>query len=164
LDEPLHILRRDFDFLSRALGTAAYRRTWRTALEKLSDMLWSDVLMKQHFTTYGAAQLARDVQAICSLIDGRLADGSAALQGLVEGVRLLNLPVELDEDEDEKEEQDHALSSDATQRLAPRLSLRQASDRIFKDNAEAKAVLEELDIVILTPTNARAILHQRVEE
>jgi RAD50-interacting protein 1 len=158
LDEPLHIIRRDLDFLSRALGTAAMRRTWRPALEKLSDMLWSDVLMKQHFTAYGAAQLMRDVQALCSLIDTRISDGSAALQTLADGVALLNLPVEIDEDEDE----DMGENDDADARRG-RMTLKQAADRVYRGNAEAKAVLEELGAETLSPANARAILRMRVE-
>jgi len=43
------------------------------------------------------------------------------------------------------------------------LSLKEASDRVFTDNTEAKKVLEELDIEILTPANARHILQRRVE-
>lgn len=41
--------KRDLDFLSRALGTAAFRRVWRDALDKLNGMLWSDVLMAHRY-------------------------------------------------------------------------------------------------------------------
>lgn len=43
------------------------------------------------------------------------------------------------------------------------ITLKQASDRAFTDNDEARAVLEELQLVALTPLNARQILQRRVE-
>ncbi|KAF3357663.1 hypothetical protein VdG1_05766 [Verticillium dahliae VDG1] len=42
LDEPLRILRQNLDFLVKALSTAAFRRTWRAALDKLQDFLWGE--------------------------------------------------------------------------------------------------------------------------
>jgi hypothetical protein len=131
------------DFLSRALGTAAFRRIWRTALEKLNNLLWSDVLMSQSFTTLGAAQFMRDLHAIVALIERYLPDGSTVMSTLHDGVKLLNLPVE------PKEEG------------IP--SLKAASDRVFTDNTEAKKLLDELGIDSLSPANARHILQRRVE-
>ena len=43
------------------------------------------------------------------------------------------------------------------------MSLRQASDRFFVDNTEAKRALEDLGIDSLTPANARNIVQRRVE-
>ncbi|KAI8964247.1 TIP-1 family-domain-containing protein [Daldinia sp. FL1419] len=142
LDEPLKILKRNLTFLASALSAAVYRRIWREALEKLQDAIWSTVLMAQSFTTLGAAQFARDLEAIASLIDSHIPDGSIALGTLLDGVKLLNLPLE---------------ATDGT------ISLQQASDRVFTDNAEAKKLLTELDIDTLTPANARKILQRRVE-
>jgi hypothetical protein len=57
-------------------------------------------------------------------------------------MRLLNLPVESE---------------------GGGLTLKQASDRVFVDNDEARKVLEELQLESLTPQNARYILQRRVE-
>jgi hypothetical protein len=138
------ILKRNLDFLSRALSTAVFRRVWRSALERLNNMLWSDVLMSQSFTTFGAAQFARDVHAVFAVVERYIPDGSAAMTTLAEGVKLLNLPVEAPE------------GSGA-------VSLKQASDMVFTDNATAKKLLEDLEIESLTPANARHILQRRVE-
>lgn len=135
-------MRRNFEFLFRALSTAVFRRILRESLEKLQDVLWTDVLMRQSFTTFGAAQFMRDIHAILSLVERYVPDGPSALLSLHDGIKLLNLPVE------------------------PRegvMSLKQASDRVFTDNTEAKKVLQELDIETLTPANARHILQRRVE-
>ncbi|KAG7293774.1 hypothetical protein NEMBOFW57_003831 [Staphylotrichum longicolle] len=142
LDEPLRILKRDLEFLQRALGTAVFRRVWREALERLNGTLWSDVLMNHKFTASGAAQFLRDVQAISALVERFIPDGSGSLGSLSDALRLLNLPVDGPEGA---------------------MSLKQATDRVFTDNAEAKKVLEELDVDSLTPANARQILQRRVE-
>ncbi|KAK4224557.1 RINT1-like protein [Podospora fimiseda] len=134
LDEPLRILKRDLDFLSRALGTAPFRRVWRDALEKLNNTLWSDVLMSHKFTAIGAAQFRHDLRAISSLVERYIPDGSSSLGSLSDALRLLNLE-----------------------------SIKEATDRVFTDNAEAKKLLEELEIDSLTPANARQILQRRVE-
>ncbi|KAH6615625.1 TIP-1 family-domain-containing protein [Chaetomium sp. MPI-SDFR-AT-0129] len=146
LDEPLRILKRDFDFLQRALGTAVFRRVWREALETLNNTLWADVLMSHRFTATGAAQFRRDVHAILALIERYIPDGSGALGSLSEALGLLNLPVAVDG-------QDEGAG----------ISLKRATDRVFTDNTEAKKVLEELEIDSLTAANARQILQRRVE-
>lgn len=98
--------------------------------------------MTQSFTTLGAAQFARDLDTISSLVDRHIPDGSAALGTLQDGSRLLNLPLE---------------TSDGA------VSLQQASDRVFTDNSEAKKLLAELGLESLTPANGRKILQRRVE-
>lgn len=143
LDEPLHILTRNLDFLAKALSTASYRRVWREALSKLQDQLWSDVLLRQSFTTFGATQFLRDGSAIFALVDRYIPRGSSTMSTLHDGMRLLGLPVEAGENKD--------------------LTLKEASDRVFQDNDEARKVLEELQLSELTPQNARNILQQRVE-
>ncbi|KAK4032279.1 RINT1-like protein [Parachaetomium inaequale] len=143
LDEPLRILKRDLDFLQRALGTAVFRRVWREALEKLNNTLWSDVLMSHRFTASGAAQFSRDLHAVAALVERFIPDGSTALGSLTDALRLLNLPVDPQE--------------------GGGMSLKKATDMVFTDNAEAKKVLEELDIDSLTSANARQILQRRVE-
>lgn len=105
-------------------------------------MLWANILMTASFTTLGASQFARDLDAISSLIDRYIPDGSSALGTLQDGSRLLNLPVGV---------------SDGA------VSLQQASDRVFTDNSEAKKLLADLGLESLTPANARKILQRRVE-
>ncbi|KAI2465961.1 TIP-1 family-domain-containing protein [Annulohypoxylon bovei var. microspora] len=142
LDEPLKILKRNLTFLATALSTAVYRRIWRESLEKLQDLLWANVLITQNFTTLGAAQFMRDLEAIASLVNRHIPDGSAAFSTLQDGLKLLNLPLEAEDGN---------------------VSLQQASDRVFTDNTEAKKLLAELGLESLTPANARKILQRRVE-
>lgn len=115
---------------------------WRESLTKLQDLLWSSVLLRQSFTTLGAAQFAHDGAAIFNVIERYLPGGSAALNELQQGMRLLSLPADVE---------------------GEGLSLKDASDRAFKDNEEARKVLEELHLDGLTPLNARNILQRRVE-
>ncbi|KAI1030535.1 hypothetical protein LB503_012260 [Fusarium chuoi] len=143
LDEPLRILQRNFDFLIRALSTAVFRRVCREALVKLQDYLWQSVLMRQSFTTYGAAQFRRDGAALVSTIERYIPNGSSVLDNLTEGMQLLSLPVEAGE--------------------TSGLTLKDASDRVFTDNEEARKVLEELHLEGLSPQAARNILQRRVE-
>ncbi|EAA30678.1 hypothetical protein GE21DRAFT_10443 [Neurospora crassa] len=145
LGEPLAVLKRDLDFLSHALGTAVFRRIWREALEELNNMLWSDVLMANKFAASGAAQFRRDVDAISSVVERYIPDGSIALESIKEALHLLNLPVEAPEENSNT------------------MTLKNAVDRVFTDNTEAKKVLEELEIESLSPPHARQILQRRVE-
>ncbi|KAK3954103.1 TIP-1 family-domain-containing protein [Pseudoneurospora amorphoporcata] len=147
LDEPLTVLKRDLDFLSHALGTAVFRRIWREALDEVNNMLWSDVLMANSFAASGAAQFRRDVDAISSVVERYIPDGSSALASIKEALRLLNLPVEAPEED----------SGETT------MTLKKVVDRVFTDNTEAKKVLEELDVESLSPPHARQILQRRVE-
>ncbi|KAG6011057.1 hypothetical protein E4U21_000088 [Claviceps maximensis] len=157
LDEPLRILQRDLEFLAKALSTAAFRRIWHQALVKLQDLLWNGVLLKQSFTTLGAAQFAHDCEAIFSLVEQYIPGGSAALDSLRQGLQLLNLPTETTA-------ADHAhASGDGGDKTGLTLTLKQASDRAFTNNDEAREVLNELKLEALTPANARYILQRRVE-
>ena len=144
LDEPLRIMQRNLEFLSKALSTASYRRVWHAGLEKLQETLWNGVLLKQTFTTLGAAQFATDCGAIFNLVDRFIPNGSAPLDGLREGLVLLNLSAKADPD-------------------SPKVTLKTASDRAFTNNDEARGVLEELGLESLTPASARYILQRRVE-
>jgi RAD50-interacting protein 1 len=158
LDEPLHVLTRNFEFLTKALSTAAFRRIWREALGKLQDQLWNDALLRHHFTTFGATQFLRDGEAVFSLIERYIPGGSAAMSTLYDGMRLLSLPVDSQSSSSQDEE---GKKSAATQYSG--LTLKEASDRVFIDNEEARKVLEELHLESLTPQNARYILQRRVE-
>ncbi|KAG6040347.1 hypothetical protein E4U41_000853 [Claviceps citrina] len=160
LDEPLRVLQRDLEFLARALSTAAFRRIWHQALTRLQDLLWNGILLKQSFTTLGAAQFARDCGAIFSLVERFVPNGSAALESLREGLRLLNLPTETATAADSAHK---GVDVDGDDNEAAALTLKQASDRAFTNNDEARKVLDELRLEALTPVNARYILQRRVE-
>jgi len=140
----LQVLQRNLEFFSRALGTAAFRRIMREALGKLNNMLWSDVLMGQNFTSLGAAQFVRDVDAVCSLVERHIRAGSSALGPLSDALHLLNLPLQAEEGG---------------------MTLKQASDMVFTSNTEAKKLLDLVGLGTdsLSPANARQILQRRVE-
>lgn len=150
------MLQRDFEFLAKAISTAAFRRIWHHALVKLQDLLWNAILMKQSFTTLGAAQFAHDCGAIFALVERFIPGGSAALDSLREGLQLLNLPT----DPTAAAEASANVDGSAAE---PTLTLKEASDRAFTDNDEARKVLDELGLEALTPVNARYILQRRVE-
>lgn len=152
LDEPLRILKRNLDFLQRALSTAAFRRVWHAALDKLQDLLWNGVLLKQSFTALGAAQFAHDCGAIFSLVERYISGGSGVFDLLREGVQLLNLPAAT-----------AGMADSDGDGGAAGLTLKEASDRAFTDNDEARKVLGMLGLEALTPVNARSILQRRVE-
>ncbi|KAG5945171.1 hypothetical protein E4U59_006267 [Claviceps monticola] len=156
LDEPLRVLQRDFEFLAKAISTAAFRRIWHHALVKLQDLLWNAILMKQSFTTLGAAQFAHDCGAISALVERFIPGGSAALDSLREGLQLLNLPTEPTTAAGANANVDGSVAE-------PTLTLKEASDRAFTDNDEARKVLEELGLEALTPVNVRYILQRRME-
>jgi len=151
LDQPLAILKRNLNFLIKALSSASFRRVWRGALSKLQDLLWNSVLLKQTFTTLGAAQFAHDGGALFAVIERYIPGGSRAMDELREGMQLLNLPTKAPESSDEG-----AGGSGA-------MTLKTASERAFMDNSEARAVLGELGLQTLSPANARYILQRRVE-
>ncbi|KAK8091643.1 hypothetical protein PG997_002004 [Apiospora hydei] len=158
LDEPLRIMKRNLTFLASALSTAVYKRVWREALESLQETLWSNVLLRQNFTTLGAAQFMRDVLAIKSLVDRHIPEGSAALAQLKEGVRLLSLPPVVvvvgeattagdggDGGDENGNGDNGSFSPERDQR------------------SHARRALEDLGIQTLEPASARRILQRRVE-
>lgn len=74
------------------------------------------------------------------------------MESLREGLQLLNLPTDTKTTAD--------ANGDATELS---LTLKEASDRAFTNNDEARQVLNELKLEALTPVNARYILQRRVE-
>ncbi|OAA73595.1 RINT-1 family protein [Cordyceps fumosorosea ARSEF 2679] len=147
LDLPLSKLEENFKFLHGALSSASYDRVWHRALSKLQDLLWNGVLMKHQFTILGAIQFAHDSHALAAVVERHLPGGSARLEELSEAVELLRLPA--------------APPGEVTE--ARSITLEQASERAFTDNNAARALLEEMQLLILTPTDARRVLQRRVE-
>jgi RAD50-interacting protein 1 len=132
-------------FLHNALASATFRRIWHEALDTLQDLLWNEVLMRERFTTLGAAQFYRDLTAIWAIIDEYIPEGSSTALGmpkLREGAQLLNLPL---------------VPSDGL------MSLSSAYNRVYADNTEARKVIEELGLSTITYVDARLVLQRRVE-
>jgi len=145
LDQPLQTLDRNMNFLHKTLAEAPFRRIWHEVFENLQNLLWNDVLIKENFTTLGAAQFLRDLTAIWGVIDTYVADGSSSALGMLklkEGAHLLNLPL---------------VAREGT------MSLQEVNDRIFVSNSEAKQVLEELGLTSLDYMSARQVIQRRVE-
>lgn len=138
LDQPLRAMKEGLFLLRKALSQSEYRRICRQAFEALQNLLWSELLMRQDFTTLGASRLRQDVSAITSLA------GDAEVMGrLHEGITLLNLPL--------------------NKEGADGISLMEASNAIFAAAPEADAMLEKLGLRIITKLDARAILQKRRE-
>jgi len=182
LDPLLAYLTSSLGFLSRALAPAPLRRIARRVLATVSDTLWDNVLSRHRFSTAGAAQLSADLAAICQVVDEmvgtRLAE--TGLRKCLEGARLVGLPVKGSkleagrsaEDQGGEDwdawdaEDDEALPRATSGTVATEggeLGLWEVERRLFADNHSARAVLEELDIEMLSETEARAVLGRRVE-
>jgi RAD50-interacting protein 1 len=132
-------------FLHKALGAASFRRIWRDALNTLQDLLWNDILMRERFTTLGAAQFLRDLTALWTIIDNHIVDAPSSALGmpkLREAASLLNLPI---------------VARDGV------MSLSIAYERVFSNNTEAKRVIDELGFSTISHQEARRILQRRVE-
>jgi hypothetical protein len=145
MTDVIQTLSNNMAFLHKALATATFRRVWHEALYTLQDLLWKEVLMRERFTTLGAAQFYRDISAIWAVIDEYIPEGSSSALGmpkLREGVQLLNLPI---------------VARDGV------MSLNTAYDRVFSDNTEARKVFDELGFSTLTYADARLVLQRRVE-
>lgn len=132
-------------FLYRTLPAPAFLRIWRQALGFLEEVFWRDVLLKQDFTTLGAARLAADFRALQSLI-GQYSNLDAhsvlSMPRLAEGIALLNLPVECED---------------------PKLSLMGVTNRVFAGSNECEEALNDLGLEYLTNQQARSILQKRME-
>ena len=117
-------------FLHKVLAYPSFRRIWRAAFDNLQDHLWNEVLIRQDFTTLGAARFSQDLLAIQSVVDSVAAETGTAfgMPKLKEGVSLLNLPLEIEGHD-------------------PGLSLKGASHSVFAGNAEA-IKLPTIDCVV----------------
>jgi len=131
-------------FLRDTVSHAAYRRIWRECFNSLQDLLFDELLLKQSFTTLGAARLLCDIDCIQGVVESTSRGAGAALSmpRLKDGVTLLNLPI-LPEN--------------------GKLSLKKACEEIFETSAQAYTALDELGISKITVLQARKILQNRVE-
>ncbi|TAQ87617.1 hypothetical protein B7494_g4067 [Chlorociboria aeruginascens] len=145
LVRPLQSLEESMGFLHKALGYPTFRHVLRESIDCLQDLFWNEVLMKEDFTTLGAARFLDDLRGIHDVVDSFVPHGSQTALGmprLKDGIRLLNLPVDSPKD---------------------KIGLLDACNEVFANNEQANALLENLGIVHLSNTNARAILKRRVE-
>jgi hypothetical protein len=144
-DFGVQILRQNMAFLHKTLPGPTFRRIWRECFDTLQDLLFSDLLLKQDFTTLGAARLMQDYEAIQAVVQSHVGHSNAALSmpRLREGVTLLNVPVEAEEGRNH--------------------SLREVSQQIFDNNRMCQIVLDNMGISRIMPKEARAILQRRVE-
>ena len=127
-------------YLTKTLALPQFRQIWREALDSLQDLIFNDLLLKQDFTTLGAARLSHDLTAIERLMD---AHADMSMSRLRQGVQLLNLPLSVQEDQ--------------------AISLMDASKAIYATNTQADEVLKRLGLDEISRADARAILARRVE-
>ncbi|PBP20860.1 RINT-1 family protein [Diplocarpon rosae] len=145
LDAPLQEMTQSLTFLRKALADAPFRRIWREAVSSLQDLIFHDVILRQEFTTLGAAQLQFDFEAIQATIDRSIRfneDSAFSMPVLREAIALLNIPVEAEDG---------------------RMPLKEISDEIFADSKRTQTALESLGMKHLTNGEARAVLAKRLE-
>lgn len=157
LAHPMRVLSTQLNFLARALGVAPLRRVSRQLLLSIQNYIWDNVLMRNNFSETGAAQLASDVDHLCSVVDnalglaGHVGGSTRIVKKLNEGLRILNLRAAADPSAENAE------GDGAT------LELWDVEKRLFKDNESARAVLAELEIDGLAEAEGRSVLERRVE-
>lgn len=109
--------------------------------------------MREKFTNLGAAQFYRDLAAVWELVDLYITDASTSSLGmpkLREACILLNLP-----------ERSTRRASEAGQEQDQRMTLEEATEKVFADNTMAKEVLDSLHFRNLSPQEARQVLDRR---
>ncbi|KAL4885137.1 TIP-1 family-domain-containing protein [Aspergillus karnatakaensis] len=162
LSSAMRTLSTTISFLSRALGVAPLRRIVRQILLSTQTYLWSNILLRNTFSSSGAAQFASDIDHLCGVVDVAL--GSAAplggsksiIQKLADGLLILNLGSKVPKSDGIDE-------SSPKSETGSDLDLWAVEKRLFKDNESAREVLAELGVETLTEAEARSVLEKRVE-
>jgi hypothetical protein len=136
-------------FLQKALAYSTFRRIWREVFGKLQTLIFNEVLVKQEFTSLGAARFMADINAIHSVVESSIGPSRSSVSAsalgmpkLKEGIQLLNLPLEAPEGE---------------------LDLKSAYDDIFQSDEKAKDTLAKLGFDRLSTYEAKLILQHRIE-
>ncbi|KAJ5683743.1 uncharacterized protein N7477_000088 [Penicillium maclennaniae] len=148
----MRTLSSQLSFLSRALGVAPLRRVTRQVLLSIQTYVWDNVITRNTFSSTGAAQLASDVEHLCSVADtalgaaGQVGGSLRTMKKLGDVLRILNL----------------SAATEQTDKEAS-LGLWDVEKRLFKDNESARAVLADLEIDGLSEAEARSVLERRVE-
>ncbi|TGO69839.1 hypothetical protein BOTNAR_0006g00260 [Botryotinia narcissicola] len=145
LDQPLQVMKEKMAYLEKTISYAAFMRIWRQAISALEDLLFNEVLLRQDFTTLGAARFSQDLKGIQSIIGNYLPlEGTAFMMPrLTQGIALLNLPIEASDEEV--------------------MSLSEAAEKIYAGRQACEGVLKKLQLDLLDNPTARQIILRRVE-
>ncbi|KAI9643312.1 hypothetical protein NHQ30_007931 [Ciborinia camelliae] len=145
LDQPLQIMKEKLAYLEKTISYPAFMRIWRQAISALEDLLFNEVLLRQDFTTLGAARFSQDLKGIQSIIGAYLPlDNSTFMMSrLTQGIALLNLPIEASDEEG--------------------MSLSEAAEKIYAGREFCEGVLARLHLDLLDNPSARQIILRRVE-
>ncbi|TGO18675.1 hypothetical protein BTUL_0008g00590 [Botrytis tulipae] len=145
LDQPLQVMKEKMAYLEKTISYAAFMRIWRQAISALEDLLFNEVLLRQDFTTLGAARFSQDLKGIQSIIGNYLPlEGTAFMMPrLTQGIALLNLPTEASDEEV--------------------MSLSEAAEKIYAGRQACEGVLKKLHLDLLDNPTARQIILRRVE-
>lgn len=160
IEPAVRLLDEYLGFLAKALGTAPLRRIARAVAGSVQAFLWDRVLLAHRFSTGGAAQLASDVGALRKIFDRHVGaeQGASGMRRLSEGLVMLTLPVK-GEIPVEIVDGDDAEGT----RDGKRMGLWEVERRVFMSNEDARDVLEELGLEVLSESDARDVLQRRVE-
>ncbi|KAI5305073.1 NuA4 histone acetyltransferase subunit [Ascosphaera pollenicola] len=156
LMEPLRTLTTELGFLAKTLSFIPLLSITHVLLASLQSYLWDHVLMRNSFSATGGAQFYFDVQAICDTVDNILSihdtegiESSKLMCRLVDGLILLGLPNEVDEEAKKDGNVSFCISD--------------VERKVFESNEGARSVLKALRIKNLTEAEARQILQRRIE-
>ncbi|KAG8630032.1 hypothetical protein KVT40_001651 [Elsinoe batatas] len=159
LDGFIRMLDEYLAFLAKSIGKTPLRRIVRQVGNSAQTYIYDNVILRHNFSTAGAAQLGSDIKGIWLVIDRHAGarQGATSTQKLVDGVKLLALPV--------KGEIPINFSVDGTSDSlrAPNLGLWEVERRLFASNEGAREVLDDLGIELLSESEAREVLKRRVE-
>lgn len=153
LDGAIGKIAEDLTFLSKVLAQAPLRRIVRQMELTVQSFFWDTIIMRHSFSSSGAAQLFRDVSAIWEVVDRstRAGQGEKGMRKLAEALMLLSLRSTQEKNNQGMEETD----------ACP--GLLEVEDRIFHSNESCREVLEELDLQMLSESDARHVLERRIE-
>lgn len=153
LDGTIRLLSECLAFLAGALAQAPLRRIVRQVALAIQTFLWDQVLLRYTFSFSGVAQFGRDVEFICETIDRFLGEGQGkmGMRKLTEALVLLNLPDKA------------ALPGKGAEEEEIGFGLWEVEKRLFRNNESAREVLEELDLEVLSESDARNVLERRIE-
>ena len=152
LDATVRLLDSNLSFLAKVLAQAPLRRLARQLALAIQTFLWDNVLIRNTFSSSGAAQLARDVEALWNVMDRYLGQGQGAMgmRKLSEALTLLTLPTATARDGESQPGQGN-------------IDLTEVESKIFESNESGREVLGELGLEVLSEGEARNVVEKRIE-
>ena len=152
LDAAIQQLDAYLAFLSRVLAQAPLRRVGRQLALSMQSFFWESVLMRHSFSLSGARQFIRDVSAVWQVLNRYLGPGQAeaGMRKLRESLLLLGLESESEGGESKPED-------------GRALSLWDVEAKMFRSNQSGREILEELELEVLSESEARNVLERRIE-